>query len=193
MSWRGFKRHVVVLAVLLVSASVCGGALALDPKKAITQYVHDVWTTEDGLPQNSILSITQTRDGYLWLGTMQGLVRFDGVRFTVFESGNTGALKSNYIGLLQGDREGNLWIGTSRGLIRFKDGEFTPYRIRHDRPYNTVLSISEDREDGKFTSFTTKDGLSHDSVRSIYEDPEGSLWIGTDGGLNRLKDGKLTK
>jgi len=66
----GFKRQVVVLLVVLVSASLWGGAvLALDPKKAITQYVHDVWTIEDGLPQNSVVAITQTRDGYLWLGT----------------------------------------------------------------------------------------------------------------------------
>ena len=62
---------------------------ALDPRKAITQYAHQVWKTDAGLPQNSIQAILQTRDGYIWLGTERGLVRFDGVQFTVFDKGNT--------------------------------------------------------------------------------------------------------
>jgi ligand-binding sensor domain-containing protein len=90
-------------------------ALALDPKKAISQYIHDVWTTADGLPQNSILSIAQTRDGYLWLGTWDGLARFDGVRFTVFNRDNTEELKNNYIYALTEGRDGSLWIGTGGG------------------------------------------------------------------------------
>jgi ligand-binding sensor domain-containing protein len=114
---------------LACALSVCvllpAAALALDPRKAITQYVHDVWTTEDGLPQNSILSIAQTRDGYLWVGTWGGLARFDGVRFTVFDRGNTPALKNNYIYALYEDREGSLWIGTGGGgLTRLRDGKF---------------------------------------------------------------------
>src|SRR5664279_5161584 len=70
-------------------------ARALDPTKAITQYVQDVWTTRDGLPQNSVYSIAQTRDGYIWLATQEGLARFDGVRFTVFDRSNT-SLRRNY-------------------------------------------------------------------------------------------------
>lgn len=126
MTCGGFKRRIVVLLVVLVSASVWGGAaLALDPKKAITQYVHDVWQVEDGLPQNSILSITQTRDGYLWLGTQQGLVRFDGVRFTAFNVRNTPGLKGNGMWGLHGDQAGNLWL--SGDVIRLRDGIFTSY------------------------------------------------------------------
>ncbi len=132
-------------------------ALALDPQKAITQYVHDTWQIEDGLPQNSVLAIVQTRDGYLWLGTQEGLVRFDGVRFEVFDKTNTKEIQDNDILALHEDREGSLWIGTfGGGLNRFKDGRFTAY--------------------------TPKEGLSNNRVRSIYEDREGSLWIGTIGG-----------
>src|SRR5206468_10639538 len=116
MGSTGFKRQIVVLMVILASAAFrTGVAFALGPKKAITKYVHDAWTGEDGLPQNSILSIAQTRDGYLWLGTWGGLARFDGVRFTVFNRGNTEELKNNYIYALHEDHEGSLWIGTGGG------------------------------------------------------------------------------
>jgi ligand-binding sensor domain-containing protein len=135
----------VILAYIALGSEA---AFALDPKKAITQYVHNAWTTEDGLPQNSILSIAQTRDGYLWVGTWGGLARFDGVRFTVFDRGNTPALKNNYIYALYEDsegslfttkeglssnwvysvyegREGSIWVGTTAGLNCFKDGNNT--------------------------------------------------------------------
>ena len=90
-------------------------SLALDPLKAISQYRHDVWQTDQGLPQNSVNAILQTRDGYLWLGTYQGLVRFDGQRFTVFQTGSTPELRSNRILALCEDQDGALWIGTSAG------------------------------------------------------------------------------
>ncbi|MGH9839420.1 MAG: two-component regulator propeller domain-containing protein [Blastocatellia bacterium] len=189
-------------------ASLCRSAVfALDPKKAITQYVHDVWTVEDGLPQNSILAIIQTRDGYLWLGTWQGLVRFDGVRFTVFDRQNTSEIKSNYIYAFCEDRQGNLWIGTWGGLLRFRDGKFTNYTTRDGLSGDAVKAIHEDRQGnlwigtaggglnrfsgGRFTSFTSKDGLASDGVEAIHEDRNGNLWVGTWGGLSRFKDEQL--
>lgn len=162
------KRQAVAFLVMILSPLLFSGvAFALDPKKAITQYVHDVWTTEDGLPQNSILSIVQTRDGYLWVGTWNGLARFDGVRFTVFDRGNTPAKKNNYIYALYEDRQGSLWIGTGGGgLSRLQDGEFTNY--------------------------TTQAALSNNDVRAIYEDRAANIWIGTLGsGLNRFIDGRF--
>src|ERR1044071_7283212 len=77
-------------AGLLLPGSV---VLALDPTKPITQFVHDVWQTDQGLPQNSVVSIVQTRDGYIWLATQEGLVRFDGVRFTIFDKRNFAQIK----------------------------------------------------------------------------------------------------
>src|SRR5690349_16385171 len=70
-------------------------AFALLPAKPITQYVHTVWQTDDGLPQNYVVAVVQTRDGYLWLATQEGLVRFDGVSFTVFDKHNTEQIKDN--------------------------------------------------------------------------------------------------
>ncbi len=77
-----------VIAAIVAAPCLC--TWALDPNKAMTQYVHEAWTTENGLPQNSVTSILQTRDGYLWFGTQEGLVRFDGIRFTVFNSERAG-------------------------------------------------------------------------------------------------------
>jgi PAS domain S-box-containing protein len=120
---------------------------------------------EDGLPQNSIQAITQTKDGYLWIGTELGLARFDGIQFAVFDSKNTTQLLSSYIKTLLPARDGSLWIGTPNGLVRLKDG--------------------------KFTAYTTHEGLSGDVVVSLAQDRDGSLWIATENGLDQLADGRL--
>src|ERR1043166_5748127 len=80
--------------------------------RASGPYTIDVWETEDGLPQNSVIALTQTRDGYLWMGTLSGLVRFDGIRFTVFDENNTPGLGSSRVVSLFEDSRSNLWIGT---------------------------------------------------------------------------------
>lgn len=183
---------------------------SLDPAKAVTQYIQEVWQTEQGLPQNTVQAICQTRDGYLWLGTQEGLVRFDGVRFTVFDKSNTPELTQNTILALSEDRQGALWVGVrGEGLLRFKDGRFSAFTPRDGLSSDRVRSLYADREgtlwigttggglnrfrDGRFTSFTTKDGLSSDEVVAISEDREGNLWIGTyGGGLDRFRDGKFT-
>jgi ligand-binding sensor domain-containing protein len=78
------RAPALVVAVLGVLGA--RPACALQPDRAITQYGHDQWQTEQGLPQNSVSAIRQTKDGYLWFGTQEGLVRFDGVRLTVFDT-----------------------------------------------------------------------------------------------------------
>src|SRR6266705_3295154 len=89
---------------------------ALDSGRPPNRYGHDVWLTRDGLPQEFVQAITQTRDGYLWIGTLGGLVRFDGVRFTAFDTSNAG-LKDARITALSAGRAGGLWIGTGAGGI----------------------------------------------------------------------------
>jgi ligand-binding sensor domain-containing protein/signal transduction histidine kinase/DNA-binding response OmpR family regulator len=184
----------------------------LDPGKKITQYILDRWEIQQGLPQNTVYSITQTPDGYLWLGTEEGLVRFDGKQFKVFGRANVEQLSDHRITAIYKDRAGNLRIGTySSGIICLKEGKF----IRPDHADDKGLSrsrvwcIHEDRggnlwigtdtngvyclKDGKVTSITVKEGLSDNKIWSIYEDREGNLWIGTEnGGVNRLGNGKLT-
>jgi PAS domain S-box-containing protein len=129
-------------------------------------YLHEVWTTEQGLPQNSVTSLVQTRDGYLWLGTFGGLARFDGIKFTVFDTGNTPELLSNRILCLHQDRDGALWIGT-------EDGGLTRYAR------------------GRFTTYTTKDGLPTNFIARLSEDHQGNLWIRSSGEMVRWTEGHI--
>ena len=108
--------HFLCLIFLLQLAA--GAAAALNSSADLSQLRHEVWLTESGLPQNTVHSIAQTRDGYIWVGTEEGLARFDGVQFTIFDKQNTPELKSNYIRALLADRSGALWIGTAEGLLR---------------------------------------------------------------------------
>lgn len=150
---------LVALAALIQPAS------ALNPGRALTQYTRTVWTQEHGLPQDTVRAIAQTKDGYLWIGTDEGLARFDGYDFVVFNREN-GALPSNSVGALWAAKDGSLWIGTLGGLTRYRDG--------------------------KFTTFTKRDGLDDNSVNSITEDPSGAIWVIADVYLNRLQNGKFT-
>lgn len=126
-------------------------------------YVCRVWRSEDGLPQESVWAITQTRDGYLWVGTGGGLARFDGVRFELF--GIQDGLPSMQIRAFLEDHNGALWIGTANGVSRYLHGTFT--------------------------SWTRHDGLAGESVTQLAEDRQGNIWIGSNLGLSRWRDGKI--
>jgi ligand-binding sensor domain-containing protein len=189
----------------LVSATL---GWCLDPHTSITQYGRELWTSEDGLPQNSVRSTAQTKEGYLWLGTQAGLARFDGVRFTVFDRFNTAALKSDHILALTAGRNGSLWIGTVSSLARWKRGQFISYVLPEFSGDLNVRAILEDRngviwagtqnagllrvEKGRLARPTAGERLSNQFVRCLYEDSEGALWIGTDNGLTRWKEGTAT-
>jgi signal transduction histidine kinase/ligand-binding sensor domain-containing protein len=153
-----------LFAIATLSALI-GPASALNPRRALTQYTRTVWTQEHGLPQDTVRAIAQTKDGYLWIGTDEGLAQFDGYDFVVFNKEN-GTLPSNSVGALWAAKDGSLWIGTLGGLTRYRDG--------------------------KFTTFTKKDGLDDTSVNSITEDPSGAIWVVAGVYLNRFQDGKFT-
>lgn len=194
-----------IVFLLLLGGS--GSAVALDSRRDLSQFGHEVWLTENGLPQNTVHSIAQTSDGYIWIGTDEGLARFDGVRFTVFDKQNTPQLKSNYIRTLLADRQGALWIGTAEGLVRMLNGKFTIFTTNEGLPSNTIQAIYEDRESnlwvatatglglfksGGLTTFTTKEHLIGGSIQTLFEDAEGALWIATPYGVGRVKDGTFT-
>ncbi len=133
----------------------------LDPTKRLTQYILDIWREDEGLPQNGVQALLQTRDGYLWFGTQEGLVRFDGVKFTIFDKRNTPALLHHNIFALTEDKRQRLWIGTQSGgvTVRLKTGEW--------RNYSTDKGL-------------TGDFSQHDE---IFEDHTGKIWVGTSAGL----------
>jgi PAS domain S-box-containing protein len=169
----------------------------------------DIWRQSQGLPQNSVKAILQTRDGYMWIGTKGGLARFDGVRFTVFDDRNISQLRESEIWALEEGDDSSLWIGTyGGGLSRLKDGKFTIYTTKEGLSGDAVAELCKGQDgsiwiateqglsrfkDERFTNFTVKDGLVSNTVRALYPDSDGSILIGTNkGGINRFKDGKLT-
>ena len=108
-------------------AAVCcaGTAQALDPNRAMSEYIRDRWDAQQGFPGGPVYAITQTADGYLWIGTEKGLVRFDGLTFRLFNHTNSTALPAGPVLGMMSDAEGNLWIRPqSRNMLRYRDGTF---------------------------------------------------------------------
>jgi ligand-binding sensor domain-containing protein/signal transduction histidine kinase len=178
---------------------------ALDPQKSFTQYIHDVWQREHGLPSNAILSIFQASDGYIWLGTFDGIARFDGVSFTIFRTANTPELKSNGVWSIRQSTDGSMWFGTNGGgVMQLKDGRFKTYTTQDGLPSNVVHHMCSDRAGGMW--FATRNGIAHyadgritayhlpgdvqqNAVNHVLLDREGTLWVGSVGGLWSFKDG----
>lgn len=144
---------------------------ALDPKKQISQYIIDQWTTRNGLPTNTLNYVYQSKDGFIWASTYSGLIRFDGVEFKIFDKKNLPYLTNSSISSLYQTQDDSLWIGThGSGLIVQKDNNFNFY-----------------------TSETTQGNFPDYSIESIVKIKDGSLWIGTRGnGIIIYKDGIFT-
>lgn len=117
--------RILTGVLALLSGLVALPASAAHPALRTDQnYVIDAWETDDGLPENSATAIVQTPDGYLWFGTFNGLVRFNGVQFTIFNPDNTSQLPDAGIVNLHVDRGGRLWVSTFRGLVVYADGQW---------------------------------------------------------------------
>jgi len=198
------KKYLIFLICLMASLYIH----SLNPGSLPTQYKLDVWNDENGLPQNSVHAILQTGDGYLWLGTEEGIARFDGVKFTHFNEGNTGAIKNNYVRSFCEDHLGNLWIGTrGGGLLKYTNGSFEHFGKPQGLTHLNIYSICEDAdynlwigtEDGGlfkmsatgFTRYTEAEGLLNKTVRNLFKDSKGMLWIATLSGMNYMESGKL--
>jgi ligand-binding sensor domain-containing protein len=205
----GWRRLSLALVALL---SFISCAEALDPHKAITQYIHTVWGADQGLPNGNGMVMAQTGDGYLWIGTFSGLFRFDGATLTYFDQQTAPGMKQAAgIGVkaLCAAKDGSLWIGTNgRGLLHLQNGVFTVYTTSDGLSDNTIRSIIEGRDgsiwiatdlglvrlqNGKFTIYGTADGLTSFSTRVLHEDRNGTLWVGTEAGIDQFKKGRFTR
>ncbi len=195
------RRAGTVVGALL---ACCGIASALSPSLDINQYAHKAWTVREGFFKGAVQAIAQTPDGYLWLGTEFGLLRFDGARTTPWEPPAGQRRPSSFVSKLLVSRDGRLWIGTNEGLASWKDGKLTPYP---ELAGLFVESLLEDREGtiwaGAFgvptgrlcaiqsseTRCYGEDGRFGSVVVSVHEDSRGTLWAGAAAGLWRWKPG----
>jgi ligand-binding sensor domain-containing protein/signal transduction histidine kinase len=178
-------------------------ALALDPHRSLDHYGHQVWRTDSGLPQNTVHAVLQTHDGYLWLGTDGGLVRFDGMDLVTFDAENTPEFKSDTIYDLLEDESGSLWISTAAGLLRFRGGAFEAYTTTQGLPGDTVWFSYEDHRhrlwaitsagpawfDGKvFAPVAGTQSAAPVNRQALAEDAQGRLWLGGSSGVFTLEN-----
>lgn len=161
--------HAIIVRIsmlLIFASSILAHAQSLqylDPQQPFSQYMTESWQEERGMPFNNVLDIAKDNKGYLWLATFQGLVRFDGVKFELFNQGNCEALNTDGILTVHADRSGTIWIGTNgHGVIRYKDGAFD-------------------------TSINTEE-LAQAFVTTFSDGSDGRLWMGTRNGFGYFKD-----
>jgi len=165
------------LIMALTKPGICFAALALAVSapagplvamRAPEGYAARVWHSEDGLPEETVQAFAQTPDRFLWIGTTGGLLRFDGVQFVGYGRENTPALRENSVFCLLAAHDGTLWIGEEGGGLASYSG-------------------------GVFRAWSRQEGLTNGYVRAIFEDSRHDIWVGTDDGLFRLRQGAFTR
>ena len=207
------KSLTQVVAILFVSVVLAMSLRAQDlgGRRPLNQYVHDRWTEKDGLPQNGVYSLMQSRDGYLWFGTQEGLVRFDGLRFTVFDRLNSRELKSTWARFLLEDYDGGIWISyTTRGTgaALYKDGVMRSFGLKDGLRSDNVLYVAMTRDSSKWfvhgpwgvtrykngmmTTYGRAEGLPNDTVFAVSDDSKGNLWFATPNGIVRYDQKNFT-
>ena len=205
------KRLRAALFIVVLGASVlpAKGADRTPPAKDLHQYAHRVWTTSHALPHSEVRAIAQSHEGYLWVGTPQGLARFDGLRFVTFTVGNTPALRDPTITALCQASDSTLWIGTAAGLALRCRGEFRACRDLGALATQPITAIYEDSrgrvwagtpgglfaifDSTQYGEYGVEDGLSSTAILAIGEDRDGSLLVSSGGVLQVLRDGRFTR
>ncbi|MDB6026022.1 MAG: Blue-light-activated protein, partial [Verrucomicrobiales bacterium] len=173
------------------------------------EYLHQIWRSEEGLPDPVVRQIIQARDGYLWLATEESLMRFDGERFSdIFQKTNPEKIDRWFTALIQ-TRDGAIWCSSPNGGLRFAKGaEKKQFQMKDGLPSNYIMSLCEDKQgslwigtsaglscftNGTFVNFTNKiPGLVQSPVRALLEDHEGNLWIGTAQGISKKTGNTFT-
>lgn len=196
ISWTGMRTQAgavcLRVGLLLTPFIVCSpSAFALSPGATFAEYAQERWTVEDGLPQISVTAITQDAQGYLWLGTQNGIARFDGHRFRVFNRANTG-LDVNLVSSAFADSRGDVWFGSPRGVLQFHRNTATLHQSSDD-PMQ-VRGIIEWPE-GRMLLATARGVrdlafapvyLQSEAVSALAIDGNGALWVGGNGAVWRI-------
>jgi signal transduction histidine kinase/ligand-binding sensor domain-containing protein len=169
------------------------------------QYQVESWTTDNGLPQNTVDSIVQTPDGYLWLATLDGLVRYDGVRFTVFNKNNSPGIESNRFKRMVIDGHGDLWVGTEIGAVtRYHDGRFQSYfvnEVTREPIYSLTINGAgepivlgtENKVRWNGEEFIPNQRFAGETKNSVQlYSRSGAFWYSSEQTVHRIKDQRAT-
>ncbi|MDB6020378.1 MAG: Histidine kinase [Pedosphaera sp.] len=214
--WGGYRfgrrlkiQQLIAAGIILAFAGVWTKAQGAEIGGMLKDFGVRSWGKADGLPDASVTTILQTKDGYLWIGTGAGLARFDGVKFTVVPLPPQGSNGQVSVTALCEDGSGHLWIGSQeQGLFSWADGEAKHFGRAEGLLDEGVRSLTLDgegrlwiatrrgvnRRDGrKFDAFTTQDGLPDNQVSSVHAARSGTVWITTRGGMCRYADGRITR
>ena len=204
-------RHALLAVAAAVLAPVAAQPLPttrLDPAKLPSQYVAQAWSTDDGLPQSTVEALAQSADGHLWVGTQEGLVRFDGVQFSAVPTGR-GGLPDGNVRALAADPDGGVWVGTRDGGLARVDRDLAvrTYGAAEGLPGETVAALAVvggtvwagtreglcrlDAGARRPRFSCTAEGLPDPYVRKLLPSRDGGLWIGTRAGLARWADGRI--
>jgi ligand-binding sensor domain-containing protein/AraC-like DNA-binding protein len=194
-----FKPALNLMLFLITLLGTAFQLPALDPDKPVNQYLLDEWGLDKGFPAGTVYSVTQTPDGYLWLGTSTGLVRYDGRKFDSFVIDDTLKPLERWVDQSLVDKQGVLWLTGNKGVTQYKNGRFKTFSTKDGLSGNIVIDIAEDSygnlwigtygnylnrfKNGRFTVFNASNGLRADKVNTIYEDGKGVLWVGGNNGL----------
>ena len=200
------KSGICHASVLTIALCTLPCAFGLNPRKALTQYSRTTWTQQHGLPQDTIRAIAQTSDGYLWLGTDEGLARFDGYEFVVFNRDH-GDLPSDSVTTLAAAPDGTLWIGTPNGLTQYRDHRFVTYTRKDGLPDNSIGALLVDHagvlwavsggnivrmdSPGKFTTFWRGKEVPMRAARAITEDSHHTIYVAGNNSVVQVEERKV--
>ncbi|MEI9971632.1 MAG: two-component regulator propeller domain-containing protein [Ignavibacteriota bacterium] len=197
-------RTAAIVACAALSAQL---GVALQPDIPLKDLRARAWQTDSGLPHNSVVAVVQGADGYIWAGTEAGLVRFNGISFSIYDSTNTPAFEGDHVETLLSASDGSLWIGGLRGLLRLQNGHFE--RVRLGADVEDVRTLAEDAQHnlwigtlgsgllewsgGRIRRFGAAEGLPENTIWRVVPGHDGSIWVGAQGGLFRGHDGVFSK
>ncbi len=203
---RALIQWLMCLALWLVAAP--STVRALGDTRPLDEYALDAWSTAEGLPHNLVTAIAQTPEGYLWFGTWEGLVRYNGREFALFDRASVPQLRDSGVRALVAAADGTLWVGTSRGgVARLRDGEWSVLGPEDGLPSAEIIELGLDRrgrvwvamesegvavreDDGHYRRFTINEGLPSNSTSDLALDGD-TVWVASSHGISRIVDGKV--
>ena len=196
-------------ALLLGMLCLCAWPAMGVPSRSLEGYFKEIWTTREGLPHNLVHDIAQTPDGYLWFATWEGVVRYNGIDFRIFDQRDVPGLRDSGVLALRLARDGGLLLGTaSGGVVRYRAGRWSVWPGAEAMPQDQVIDLVEGHEgelwvgthgngvlridsSGAITAFGVDAGLPGNSVQKMLQGNDGTLWVATTAGLARYSDGSF--